>query len=729
MCGGLRFAIFAVLVVGNASLFLGNLFAEPIRVTAPTPPPPPELRVRSFTVFTDYGEGNAIASSLRNSPPKLYKFDRASLRDVLRFLADDAGIPFISMQERAPAATGGTSTAVPIDDVLVTFTMRASPFLVLESIAKANDVALVYESGVWFIRPYNERELMGRIYRLKYTPQERVVFNDNSSGGCGTVTQGNTNTGVGQTSATIPNLQTQQSQSVFKVEEPALVKEIKGMLKIPSRGISGRVAPLEASVGDFPPLPSNLGVNPAGANLTGAQAETNAEPTVTFNSDTNTIYIVATRQQHQWVEGFLAAADRPQALIGIEVKFFETSKNPTKDLGINWANTFGGDGYHIRMGAEGQGTATIGSSVNNQRDRGFNNNQQDITTRSSAGNSFNSTTTSILNDIYSSVQNYNSGLGGGFTAWLTPQQVDFAIQAFMTDSDTTLTQYPRVLTVNNREVAISNAVNRPILAGSTQTSPGGGSSISTSQVQYLPIGTQVNILPKTMPDGSVFMNVAITISSRGGDIDLPAGVGGASSSYPVTISRIYQAALQVDSGYTLAVGGLDAATDDKTSNGIPGLKSIPGLGALFRSKGRSQDRRNLIVFITPSIINDRRASSGISEEPQSILPIRPGDPTPPAFAADGRLVGGYTSLDAAIEWLKFQNRFFEQVIREGRVSKDTIAQLEGVIRTAEMVVAEVEFLAAQNPARADQFSAKGGKAQEILDTLYDTLKKTKKNSF
>ncbi len=749
--------ICATAVVGIVLAAPAHAQPKPVNVTAPAPPPPPELSAKSFSVFTDYGEGNAIANSLRNSPPKLYTFDRASLRDVLRFLADDAGIPFISMQERAPTAQGSTSKGGSIDDILVTFTMRASPFLVLESIAKANDVALIYENGVWFIRPYNEHELFGRIYRLKYTPQERVTFNDSASSGSGMGSIGQSNAmgsnGYQSATATVPNLQLQQSQSVFKVEEPALVKEIKNMLKISSQGIAGRVAPQEASVENFPPLPGSQGINPAGSKLTGLTPEERAEPTVTFNSDTNTIYIVATRQQHQWVEGFLSAADRPQALIGIEVKFFETNKNPIKDLGINWAGTMEG-GYNVTLSTDGlTGAGSIGVDIANDANRG-NEKRSENQRLSTTGRGFNHSTTvthagttfdntnfnnrldssisnSIANtfDIYNSLRSYNAGLGGGFTATLKPDDVSFAIEAFMSDSDTTLTQYPRVLTVNNREVAISNARNQPILSGTTQTNPGGGGSTATSQVQYLPIGTQVNILPKTMPDGSVFMNVAITISNQGGSIYLPAGINGAQSPYPVTLSRIYQAALQVDSGYTLAVGGLDESANEKRANGIPGLKSIPGLGALFRSSGRSLDRRNLIVFITPTIIHDRRTTTGISEEPQTILPVRPGDPTPPTFGSDGRLVGGYTGLDDAFAWLEFQNRLFEQLIRESRLSRTTIAQIEGVIRTAEMVIAEIEFLAAQNPARTAQFAVKGERADEIVATLRDTLKKAKKALF
>jgi type II secretory pathway component GspD/PulD (secretin) len=63
------------------------------------------------------------------------------------------------------------------------------------------------------------------------------------------------------------------------------------------------------------------------------------KPKVIWKSDSNTLYIVATRLQHMWVEGYLAAADKPQSLIAIEVKFIETSRDPKREFGIDWTGT------------------------------------------------------------------------------------------------------------------------------------------------------------------------------------------------------------------------------------------------------------------------------------------------------------------------------------------------------------------------------------------------------
>ena len=89
----------------------------------------------------DYGSGgNLRASQMRSMPPQSFTFDRSTLRDVLRLLAEDAGIPYIGIPEHSPKAQR-----------LVTFKMTASPFAALEAVCRQNDIKLSFQDGVWFM--------------------------------------------------------------------------------------------------------------------------------------------------------------------------------------------------------------------------------------------------------------------------------------------------------------------------------------------------------------------------------------------------------------------------------------------------------------------------------------------------------------------------------------------------------------------------------------------------
>lgn len=613
----------------------------------------------AFEVFPDYNWGNAMAQKLRNAPPKLYNFDRASLRDVLRFLADDAGIPFVALQE---------SSAV--ENMLVTFTLKASPFRTLETVARANGVSLFYENGVWFMRPINEKELIGRIYKLKYNPQENVTYNGGGSQSGATTGMNTPSTGSGIPSL---NIDIQGASDVFDVKTPETVDQIKSLLGIPTSGMNAQMA-AEGSVENFGNLQSTPSINPSGSQLSGAVPTGESGAQVIYNSDANTIYVVATRQQHQWVEGFLSAVDRPQSLVGIEVKFLETTKDPRKELGIDWAGTLAG-GYGVQA-------TDIGATID---------------------------VNSFINPVTGST---TGGVVTPFTATVTADNIAVNLKAFLQDRDTTLVSYPRVLTLNNREVVIRSVVNQPVLASTSSVTPGVGGT-TTASVSYLPIGTIINILPKTMPDGSVILNVAITVSSIVGTEVIE------SNNYPVASSRVYNAALQVNSGYTLAIGGLDEAFDEKNRNGVPLLKDIPVVGELFKSKDQRRRKKNLLIFITPTIINNRAATGGIAETPQSVIPLRPDDPTPPSFMTTGRLVGGRDAIDAAIAWLDWQARYFRQMNQDKRTDKATIKQLEAVMNTTEMLIAEIQRMESESP---EHLSALVQKEERALGALKDLQK-------
>ena len=114
------------------------------------------------------------AKTLRNAPIKQYDFNRASVRDVLRFLADDAGIDFVALPE------DGNDSAK-----LITFSINKSPFSALETIAKMNGVSLIYEDEVWHMRPLSDKSLIARTYRIRFNTGEVSKGSGNNTGNVG----------------------------------------------------------------------------------------------------------------------------------------------------------------------------------------------------------------------------------------------------------------------------------------------------------------------------------------------------------------------------------------------------------------------------------------------------------------------------------------------------------------------------------------------------------------
>jgi hypothetical protein len=240
------------------------------------------------------------------------------------------------------------------------------------------------------------------------------------------------------------------------------------------------------------------------------------------------------------------------------------------------------------------------------------------------------------------------------------------------------------------------------------------------------VGTQINILPKSVGVDQIAMTVAITISDilRFEPLNLGTGI----NLYPVTSERVYNASLQVNSGYTLAVGGLETTGDTRFNNGIPLLQDIPGVGQFFKSKTRTRKKKNLIIFITPTLIVNPKATRGISETPEAVVPIRPNDPTPPAFTPDGQLVGGYNAINGAFAWLDLQVKWFKQVNKENRTDKESIRQLRAVIASARMLVQDIARMQeSADPARAEQLARLGERAVATLTELNRVLSMAQDN--
>ncbi|MFA7234018.1 MAG: hypothetical protein WC076_07890 [Terrimicrobiaceae bacterium] len=675
--------------------------------------PPPNA------AYPDYGPGNVVASRLRREPPKMFTFDRASLRDTLRYLADDAGIPFVGIPESDTA-----------NRRLVTFTMEASPFTALESVCRDNGIRLTYENGVWYMRTVdeererrlkeeNENKLVGIAYRLRYDPVDRVDFrmdaDPSQSNGGGS----QSNSGGTSITATGANMPLQNSQRVFAAKAPRIINEIRVMLGLPpiSYGPDGSVIGEVVNAGTNVQSTTSTVVQEVVSNTPQMLNPTYVPPQmpqVIYNSDTNTLWVVATRAQHKWVADYLMAVDQPQVLIAIEVKFFETTKNPSKEFGINWKGTMHpdpltGDGG-IKLTASQITVSPSGTlSVDSTGSRTVNTGSGDST---QAG--------TIPQDSSEANRATQVSIAAPYSAVLTSSDVQLALQAFMSDDKTSIVQYPRVLTINNREVAITSAENTPINAGVTQVATGGVAPQNIGTLGYLPVGTQINILPKSVGIDQIALTVAITIS----DILRfePLNLGTGSNLYPVTSERVYNASLQVNSGYTLAVGGLETTGDTRFNNGIPLLQDIPGVGHFFRSKTRSRKKKNLIVFITPTIIANPKATRGIGETPEAVVPIRPNDPTPPAFTPDGQLVGGYDAINAAFAWFDFQVKWFQQTNKENRTDKTSIRQLRAVIASARMLVRDIARMQeTADPVRAEQFARLEERAVATLTELNRVL--------
>ncbi|MBL9115990.1 MAG: hypothetical protein JNJ83_13365 [Verrucomicrobiaceae bacterium] len=632
-------------------------------------------------------EYESKAEPLRSAPAQTYEFSQSNLADVLRYLATDAKINFISLDAQSTEA-----------EKVVTFSITGSPFTVLETLCKAHGLALIPENGMWYIRPADDRELIGKAYQIRYNAMEKVekVATASAFGSGG---------GAGST----PAIDLQGVQESFKVMPSELVKDIRRILDLPpeeetQQGGAGS-APLLGGGGPAP----TAGPDAGGAGTPGNELSATHKPKVLWKSDSSTLYVVATRLQHLWVEGYLQAADKEQSQIAIEVKFLETSRDPSKEFGVDWNSILGQTGTFWQTTSKDWdkdlGTWIIERQQVPNTSGGY---------RGDLAQLFN---IMDLNERSNNEFKYPNG------AVYSAQDLSLKLRALLNDTETRTTSYPRMIVSNNREAIFKSVVNQPVLSASSSIGGGTGGAASTESITYLPIGTVLNILPRKMPDERINLNIGITVSSIIGE----QIIGG--NPYPVATSRVYNAPVEVNDGYTVAISGLDEAREKEGKTGVPLLSQIPIIKYAFSSKSRSKNHKNLLIFITPSVVDPR--NGGLPENPQSVVPRKPDAmmPQKPKIDVSGQLAGGPSAVPGALEYLERECKVLENTVNESRQTPADSQKLTDMKKALNTMEQQIEQMATQYPDQDGKLSEALVKIAELQDRISRTKMQALKKSY
>ena len=199
-------------------------------------------------------------------------------------------------------------------------------------------------------------------------------------------------------------------------------------------------------------------------------------------------------------------------------------------------------------------------------------------------------------------------IGSGINYLLKSDKLNIAavIQASKDDSRSKYVASPIVMTVDNKEATIEATQMRYLLKGYTYS----GSTYNGTTVpdyEQAEIGLTIKVTPKINPNGTVMLSVEEEYSQVGANQSIQANVGGSTTSsvsVPTTITRKMSADISLDNRQTVVLGGLTETSEGESTTGIPILKDIPWIGKwLFSSTQRTEDRKELLVFMTPYVFD------------------------------------------------------------------------------------------------------------------------------
>jgi type IV pilus assembly protein PilQ len=325
-----------------------------------------------------------------------------------------------------------------------------------------------------------------------------------------------------------------------------------------------------------------------------AQLQSKAVPQ--FDGRTNTVFYREVGSNLKNIELFLATIDKPTQQVMIEARLVEVTANPRQAYGINWGGVLGNstNAQTLKYGGSlvtqtttttGVSTTTGGTGV--------------IPNTSTTGGSTSTSTNALgLGDFFRRGEGPNVfGAIANQFAILSAPQMSLTLRLLNEDADAEFLANPRVVTASNQKATIKITRNQPVpqlnFNEQTATAVFGG-------FEDKEFGNTLNVTPSINKDDFVTLLVQPEISNKVGDSVFT--FAGATVTSPIIDKRNLESNVLIKTGDTLAIGGLLQDETTKGRNKVPVLGDIPVLGYLFQERVNTRTKRNLLVFVTPTII-------------------------------------------------------------------------------------------------------------------------------
>ncbi|MCQ4290806.1 type II secretion system secretin GspD [Pseudomonas sp. FeN3W] len=316
----------------------------------------------------------------------------------------------------------------------------------------------------------------------------------------------------------------------------------------------------------------------------------------------NALVLLADPELIGTLESIVRQLDVPRAQVMVEAAIVEVSGDITDALGVQWAV----DARGSTGGAGGVSFGNTGISVG-----------------------------SVLNAI--NENEIPENLPDGAIIGVGTRSFGALITALSSNSKSNLLSTPSLLTLDNQEAEILVGQNVPFQTGSYTTDAAGANNPFTT-IERQDIGVTLKVTPHINEGATLRLQIEQEISSIAPSASLTAQAVDL-----VTNKRAIKSTILAEDGQVIVLGGLIQDDVTRTNAKVPLLGDIPFLGALFRSTQETHVKRNLMVFLRPTVIRDRAGLAALSGKKYSDIRVIETDsanpsilPANPAQLFDGR---------------------------------------------------------------------------------------------
>ncbi|NQD35661.1 type II secretion system secretin GspD [Permianibacter sp. IMCC34836] len=320
------------------------------------------------------------------------------------------------------------------------------------------------------------------------------------------------------------------------------------------------------------------------------------------HEETNALVITAPPDMMRSLEAVIRQLDIRRAQVHVEAMIVEISDNKAKELGVQWLFADRSDNATRPLGVinytnTGPGIGSIaGAALQQQGQDGTTVTTVDGTTVTTTTTPNNGDNGAALGTLLGSMQGMGLGLGR-----ISDNGFSFGafIRALGSTTDSNVLSRPSVTTLDNEEAEFLAGQEVPIITGSTL---GGNNQNPFQQVDRKEIGVKLKIKPQINEGDAVKLNIEQEVSSIAGTTGVDI----------ITNKRSIKNSVLVEDGDTIVLGGLVDDDVQQSVQKVPILGDIPLLGNLFKSQKTTKTKRNLLVFIRPTIIRDAESMSQLS---------------------------------------------------------------------------------------------------------------------
>ncbi len=310
---------------------------------------------------------------------------------------------------------------------------------------------------------------------------------------------------------------------------------------------------------------------------------------VTVDTRTNTLLVQDTPERLEQIQQLVHRLDIPVRQVLIEARIVLVNNDFQRQLGTRLGLTDyqanGSNGIVATTGTAAGADTMVSSAIANVATNGQ---------ASGPGSPITIPTGALASNRYNVNLPVSPAAGSiAFGILSGNYLVDLELSAAQAETEAKIISSPRVITANQRQAEIMQGVEIPY----QQSASSGATSVAFKKAVL-----ELKVTPQITPDNRIILNLEVRDDEVGQEVVASGGV-----QVPAIDTREVSTQVLVNDGQTVVLGGILQTNDTNTTNKVPWLGDIPVIGHLFKSTDHTNNKDELLVFVTPKIVRQNPA--------------------------------------------------------------------------------------------------------------------------